>query len=171
MKKVLAAILIFAFSLTGYTVSAQAVANDKDCGDFSDNQAVMNFWYSNGYSATNDPHDLDRDNDGLPCEVSKSDYNSFVASKTDDTDKLDKSTSDEATQEESTSNSSTTEEQQTTTENSNSEKASTEQKEDSKQQGEELPKTATNSVTMMVVAFGLVAAGLLLVFRRKNVKA
>ncbi len=31
----------------------------------------MEFWHSNGYSATNDPHDLDRDNDGLPCEVKK----------------------------------------------------------------------------------------------------
>lgn len=40
----------------------------------------MEFWHSNGYSATNDPHDLDRDNDGLPCEV-KRDYDQFLASK------------------------------------------------------------------------------------------
>ncbi len=41
----------------------------------------MEFWHSNGYSATNDPHDLDRDNDGLPCEVKKGDYDQFLASK------------------------------------------------------------------------------------------
>ncbi len=28
-----------------------------------------------------DAHDLDRDNDGLPCEVKKGDYDQFVASK------------------------------------------------------------------------------------------
>nr|WP_223592736.1 excalibur calcium-binding domain-containing protein [Neobacillus bataviensis] len=54
---------------------------DKDCKDFSSKQAVIEFWYSNGYSASNDPHRLDGDNDGYPCEVSAGDYSSFIASK------------------------------------------------------------------------------------------
>jgi len=79
MKKWLITVLAFAFLAIGYSSEAQAaVAGDKDCGDFSSKEQVMEFWYSNGYNAGNDPHDLDRDNDGLPCEVSKGDYDSFI---------------------------------------------------------------------------------------------
>lgn len=60
---------------------AYAEVNDRNCDDFSSHQEVMEFWYSNGYNANNDPHDLDRDNDGLACEVTQSEYDSFVASK------------------------------------------------------------------------------------------
>lgn len=67
--------------VAGTSLDTQAAVNDKDCGDFSSHQEVMEFWYANGFSAENDPHDLDRDNDGLACEVSQSEYDSFVADK------------------------------------------------------------------------------------------
>ena len=60
----------------------ESIANsDKDCGDFSTPNEVISFWYENGYSADNDPHEIDRDNDGLPCEISQSEYDKFVSSQ------------------------------------------------------------------------------------------
>lgn len=83
MKKLLVSATAFTLLTVGYSSSAFAAKNpnDKNCGHFKNKQEVMEFWHSNGYSATNDPHDLDRDNDGLPCEVKKGDYDQFIASK------------------------------------------------------------------------------------------
>ncbi len=83
MKKLLVSATAVTLLTVGYSSAAFAEKNpnDKDCGHFKKKQEVMEFWHSNGYSATNDPHDLDRDNDGLPCEVKKGDYDQFVASK------------------------------------------------------------------------------------------
>ncbi|ETP69455.1 LPXTG cell wall anchor domain-containing protein [Planococcus glaciei] len=67
--------------VTGTPFVTQADINDKDCGDFSSQQEVMEFWYANGFNATNDPHRLDGDDDGLACEVSQSEYNNFLVSK------------------------------------------------------------------------------------------
>lgn len=41
---------------------------DKDCGDFSSRAQLMQFWNGCGFSASNDPHQLDGDNDGEACE-------------------------------------------------------------------------------------------------------
>ncbi|WKA51935.1 excalibur calcium-binding domain-containing protein [Planococcus liqunii] len=82
--------------VAGTSLETQAAVNDKDCGDFSSHQEVMEFWYANGFSAENDPHDLDRDNDGLACEVSQSEYDSFVADKEAD-NSSDGGTSEEET--------------------------------------------------------------------------
>ncbi|MGG1675926.1 excalibur calcium-binding domain-containing protein [Neobacillus sp. NRS-1170] len=81
MKKtfVLVTVLLAAI-LLGNQPKALAFT-DMDCKDFSSKQAVMDFWYSNGYSASNDPHRLDGDNDGYPCEVTAGDYSSFISSK------------------------------------------------------------------------------------------
>jgi len=72
--------LVLASSLLlvlGYIPAAFA-QGDVDCGDFNGNgAAIAKFWVDNGYSATNDPHDLDRDGDGLPCEASQADINSY----------------------------------------------------------------------------------------------
>ncbi len=86
MKKLLVSATAFTLLTVGYSSSAFAAKNpnDKNCGHFKNKQEVMEFWHSNGYSATNDPHDLDRDNDGLPCEVKKGDYDQFIASKQTD---------------------------------------------------------------------------------------
>ncbi len=40
---------------------------DRDCGDFSSAQAAQDFYLAAGGPA-NDPHDLDRDNDGNACD-------------------------------------------------------------------------------------------------------
>lgn len=80
MRKTLLCGSMFLMLVTGAS-GASAEVNDKDCGDFSSHQEVMQFWYSNGYSAINDPHRLDGDGDGLACEVSQSEYNNFVAAK------------------------------------------------------------------------------------------
>lgn len=80
MKKTMVSGLV----LMGMFIGANgtfAEVNDKDCGDFSSHQEVMEFWYVNGYSAQYDPHRLDGDEDGLACEVSASEYENFVASK------------------------------------------------------------------------------------------
>ncbi|WP_042455053.1 excalibur calcium-binding domain-containing protein [Neobacillus dielmonensis] len=77
MKKWFAALFTFVLLSSVSTIGAKA--QDMDCKDFSTHGAVMDFWYNNGYSATNDPHDLDRDNDGLPCEVTKAEYDTYVA--------------------------------------------------------------------------------------------
>jgi hypothetical protein len=46
---------------------------DKDCSDFSDYDEVVAYWNAKGYSATNDPENLDGwgnnvVDDGIPCE-------------------------------------------------------------------------------------------------------
>ncbi|MCA1321578.1 excalibur calcium-binding domain-containing protein [Bacillus tianshenii] len=80
MKKLLVGVITGFLLLQVLPVKGLAFV-DKNCSDFSSKQAVMDFWYANGYSATYDPHGLDRDNDGLPCEVSKGEYDSYVQSK------------------------------------------------------------------------------------------
>ncbi|SFB04357.1 MULTISPECIES: excalibur calcium-binding domain-containing protein [unclassified Bacillus (in: firmicutes)] len=82
MKKLFFSLAMLFAILTIATPSKAAIAGDKDCGEFSSKTAVMDFWYKNGYSKSYDPHDLDRDNDGLPCEVSAGEYSSYVKSKT-----------------------------------------------------------------------------------------
>lgn len=142
MKKKLVALVFGSFLVLGSALNVGAVENDRDCGEFSSHEEVMAFWYENGYSANNDPHDLDRDNDGLACEVSQSEYDSYVANQeTDDS-------SDETVAEE---------------------EAATE--EDETEEGAALPNTASNGPLMMLFGAGLAGAGSLLLFRRKNQNA
>jgi hypothetical protein len=51
-----------------------ATRNDKDCSDFASYDEVVTYWNSKGYSATNDPENLDgwgngNVDDGIPCEA------------------------------------------------------------------------------------------------------
>lgn len=80
MRKTVLAGSMFLMVFTGAS-GAYAEASDKDCADFSSRKEIMQFWYSNGYNALNDPHRLDGDGDGLACEVSKSEYDAFVAAQ------------------------------------------------------------------------------------------
>jgi hypothetical protein len=41
---------------------------DVNCSDFKSPEEAQKWFDENGYSATNDPHDLDRDGDGKACE-------------------------------------------------------------------------------------------------------
>ncbi len=82
MKKGITGIFMGSLLFIGASLNVAADNHvDKDCGDFASHEEVMEFWYTNGYSAENDPHDLDRDNDGLACEVSQSEYDDYVASQ------------------------------------------------------------------------------------------
>lgn len=141
MKKGFLSMVTFSVLFVGSSLSVGAVDNDKDCGDFGSHQEVLDFWFANGYSAENDPHRLDADNDGLACEVSQSEYDSYAGSQ--DTD----DSSDEATGE------------------------TTEEAAEEAQEGGELPDTASNNPLMMLVGAGLAGAGSLLFFRRKSQNA
>ncbi|MBT2569698.1 excalibur calcium-binding domain-containing protein [Planococcus sp. ISL-110] len=142
MKKKISGVIFGSFLVLSSTLNVGAVENDRDCGEFSSQEEVMAFWYDNGYSASNDPHDLDRDSDGLPCETSQSEYDSYVASQeTDDSSKETVAEEEAATEEDET------------------------------EEGAALPDTASNGPLMMLFGAGLAGAGSLLLFRRKNQNA
>lgn len=146
MKKGIAGILTGSLLFIGTTLSVGAVENDRDCGEFASHDEVMAFWYENGYNAENDPHDLDRDNDGLACEVSQGEYDSYVASQEDDD-------SAEATSDDQEG---VADDQETVVE------------EDGDEEGAALPDTASNGPLMMLFGAGVAGAGSLLLFRRKS---
>ncbi|MEB9908218.1 MULTISPECIES: excalibur calcium-binding domain-containing protein [Bacillus cereus group] len=170
MKKLLASATAFTLLTVGYSSAAFAEKNpnDKNCGHFKNKQEVMEFWHSNGYSATNDPHDLDRDNDGLPCEVKKGDYDQFLASK--QPTKKDENKPQEQVKQENTKQENTQQNNQATN-NKQEQTKQTAVKAETKKQGEKLPNTASNGVTMMLASAGLVLAGSILIFRRKKTNA
>ncbi|MBT2758064.1 LPXTG cell wall anchor domain-containing protein [Mesobacillus foraminis] len=165
MKKFVASLFALAFMFTGF--SSVNAAEDKDCGDFNgDKRAIAEFWHTNGYSASNDPHDLDRDNDNLPCEVSQDEYNDYVASLNEEDSQDAESGSDASTDE------AITEEESDTVEsvesNDDSGQASDDATSGSSEEGEELPHTATNSVPMMALGAMLLIGGSVLVFRKRQ---
>ncbi|MEI4603142.1 excalibur calcium-binding domain-containing protein [Bacillus cereus] len=197
MKKLLASATAVTLLTVGYSSAAFAEKNpnDKNCSHFKNKQEVMEFWHSNGYSATNDPHDLDRDNDGLPCEVKKGDYDQFLANK--QTTKKDENKPQEQTKQENNKQENTKQEpakqennkqenskqnnqtinnkqEQTkpqTTAKEAKKNTNTVVKKETKKQGEKLPNTASNGVTMMLASLGLALAGSVLMFRRKKTNA
>ncbi|ENQ3077266.1 excalibur calcium-binding domain-containing protein [Bacillus cereus] len=173
MKKLLVSVFAFAFLFAGYNSAAYAAKNtdDKNCKHFKSKQEVMEFWYKNGYSATNDPHDLDRDNDGLPCEVKKGDYDQFVASKQATKQDENKEDAKQDTKQEPAkqeNKQTTSKEESKTTKDTKKDNVV---KKDTKKQGEKLPNTASNVFTMLLVSAGLVAAGSVLLFRRTKTNA
>src|SRR6478735_7043514 len=101
MKKVtfaLAAALTFGgIGTVATTASAESNGLDKDCSDFKGQpyQAVVDYWNSKGYTATNDPERLDgwgnKVDDGIPCEA-PSDYDT---SKINGIGKKEEATSEE----------------------------------------------------------------------------
>ncbi|PFD49387.1 excalibur calcium-binding domain-containing protein [Bacillus cereus] len=182
MKKLLASATAVTLLTVGFSSAAFAEKNpnDKNCSDFKNKQEVMEFWHSNGYSATNDPHDLDRDNDGLPCEVKKGDYDQFLASK--QTTKKDENKPQEQPKQEITKQENSKQNNQTTNNKQEQTKpqatvketkknTNTVVKKETKKQGEKLPNTASNGVTMMLASLGLALAGSVLMFRRKKTNA
>ena len=71
MKKLLASATAVTLLTVGYSSSAFAAKspNDtKNCGHFKSQQDAQAFWDQNGYGVGNDPHRLDNDKDGIPCE-------------------------------------------------------------------------------------------------------
>ena len=54
--------------------SSTYIRSDKNCSDFASYDEVIQYWNSKGYSATNDPENLDgwgngQVDDGIPCEA------------------------------------------------------------------------------------------------------
>jgi LPXTG-motif cell wall-anchored protein len=79
MKKGMLSMVTFSVLFVGSSLTVGAADEDKDCGDFGSHEEVLDFWFANGYSAEDDPHRLDGDSDGLACEVSQSEYDSYAA--------------------------------------------------------------------------------------------
>ncbi|PEQ58219.1 excalibur calcium-binding domain-containing protein [Bacillus cereus] len=190
MKKLLVSASALALLTVGYNSAtyAEQNPNDKDCKHFGSKQEVMEFWYNNGYSASNDPHDLDRDNDGLPCEVKKGDYDQFVASKQKDKEEAKKKAEETAKTEQEKEQAATKpepvkqenkqeatkqqpakqENKQTTTKQEQTKTEKQTATKETKKQGEKLPNTASNGVTMILTSLGLALVGSVLMFRRKK---
>ncbi|CAI8701664.1 cell wall anchor protein [Priestia megaterium] len=173
MKKVtfaLAAALTFGgIGTVATTASAESNGLDKDCSDFKGQpyQAVVDYWNSKGYTATNDPERLDgwgnKVDDGIPCEA-PSDYDT---SKINGIGKKEEATSEETTKEETTEEQPAKEETATKEDNSSSEQKTT----SDKKEGEELPETASNNPLGVAAGLAVAAAGVVLFTRRKNSKA
>ncbi|MFS0634946.1 excalibur calcium-binding domain-containing protein [Mesobacillus foraminis] len=143
--KWLAAIFTFVL-ISSYSLGAYA-QEDVNCDDFDTKQEVMEFWFDNGYSATNDPHNLDGDRDGYPCEVTKGDYDEFISGGTPEE-------TEEPGDERNFDNTDHTGNNGTTGNTGNA--------------GEAMPDTASDHLAAILASAGLAAAGALLFFRRKK---
>ncbi|QXE01285.1 LPXTG cell wall anchor domain-containing protein [Terribacillus sp. DMT04] len=166
MSKFITSLFIFALLVVGFASGASAADNDKDCKDFEGKpNELVQFWNDNGYSESNDPHDLDRDNDNLPCETTKADFDNYAADSTNKETENDEAVVVE--EEDNDSNTSTQSEVNTNTSAEKEDSAETA----AVQQGEELPKTATNNGVLMLISGGLVAAGLITFALKKTQKA
>ncbi|GGF34553.1 hypothetical protein GCM10010954_37060 [Halobacillus andaensis] len=128
---------------------------DKNCDDFENKQEVMEFWDSHGYDENNDPSDLDRDNDNLPCETTQGDWDNY-------------SDSQESSEEEDEGSDETEDASEESDEDSDESAAGDGDEGASSEEGGELPDTATNQPFMMLMGALIVGAGGLLVFRKKS---
>jgi LPXTG-motif cell wall-anchored protein len=164
MSKFISSLFIFTLLVVGFATGASAADNDKDCKDFEGKpNELVQFWNDNGYNESNDPHDLDRDNDNLPCETTKADFDNTAENTTEESEK------DEAVVAEENDNDSNTSTQSEASATASAEKEDS--AETAVQQGEELPKTATNNGVLMLISGGFVVAGLITFAFRKTQKA
>ncbi|RJE10752.1 excalibur calcium-binding domain-containing protein [Bacillus cereus] len=180
MKKLLASATAVTLLTVGYSSSAFAAKspNDtKNCGHFKSQQDAQAFWDQNGYGVGNDPHRLDNDKDGIPCEDYKYPKSTNTTTENKETTKPQEQPKQENTkQENSKQNNQTTNttQEQTkpqTTAKETKKNTNTTVKKETKKQGEKLPNTASNGVTMMLASLGLALAGSVLMFRRKKTNA
>ncbi|OYD08561.1 excalibur calcium-binding domain-containing protein [Paludifilum halophilum] len=137
MKKIAGIVSAFLLVFALAPVSAFASPADKNCSDFSAWEDAQRFYEENGGPAK-DPHDLDRDNDGLACDtlagfVPDHEPGSFVG----DGDSSDDSNDSDSGKEE---------------------------------KGGEMPKTATNDITLSLVGGVTALSGLVLYFVRRRVE-
>ncbi|KZD36529.1 excalibur calcium-binding domain-containing protein [Bacillus cereus] len=163
MKKLLASATAVTLLTVGYSSAAFAAKspNDtKNCGHFKNQQEAQAFWDQNGYGVGNDPNRLDNDKDGIPCEDYKYPTNTNTTTDNKETTKPQEQTKQENTQQNNQASNNKQEQTKQTT-----------VKAETKKQGEKLPNTASNGVTMMLASAALVLAGSILVFRRKKTNA
>ncbi|WP_100398730.1 excalibur calcium-binding domain-containing protein [Bacillus sp. FJAT-44742] len=179
VKKLSISLFGFVFLLMAALAFAlPAGAQDRNCGDFDSGAEVWDFWESNGYHSQNDPHGLDGDSDGIPCEsltlpdfeAEFTDHEEVMTSTTEEDTTEDATEEEEAVEEEDAA-------EEATEEDGTEEEASEEDaeapapvKEDngSEEEGGALPATATAN-PFMVLMGTLAAAGaaVLLTIRRR----
>ncbi|WP_082235688.1 LPXTG cell wall anchor domain-containing protein [Halobacillus massiliensis] len=149
MRKLWMTFCSLAFLAGIFLGSGTALANhgdeDKNCDDFANKQEVMEFWDSHGYDENNDPSDLDRDSDNLPCETTQGDWDDYNASK-------DTSDSDSEDSEDNESAAGSSDDGDGT----------------SADEGGELPNTATSNPLMMLMGVLLLGTGGLLFIRKRK---
>ncbi|AZJ18665.1 excalibur calcium-binding domain-containing protein [Bacillus thuringiensis] len=182
MKKLLASATAFTLLTVGYSSAAFAAKspNDtKNCEHFKSQQEAQEFWDQNGYGVGNDPHRLDNDKDGIPCENYKYPKSTNTTTENKETTKPQEQVKQEDTKKESVKQEDSKQNNQATNNKQEQTKPQTTAKEtkqntnavvkkETKKQGEKLPNTASNGVTMMLTSLGLALVGSVLMFRRKK---
>lgn len=61
-------LLLIAVGMMAATWTSSAAVEDRDCSDFSSKAAAQKFYIDAG-GPTNDPHQLDADDDGKACDL------------------------------------------------------------------------------------------------------
>lgn len=181
MKKLLTSATAFTLLTVGYSSAAFAAKspNDtKDCKHFKNQQEAQAFWDQNGYGVGNDPHRLDNNKNGIPCEEYKYPKSTNTTTENKETTKPQEQVKQEDTkqeavkQENSNQNSQANSKQEQTkpqtTVKETKKNNNTVTKKETKKQGEKLPNTASNGFTMMLTSLGLALVGSVLMFRRKK---
>lgn len=172
---------LFSAGVISLGITAPVSADDENCSDFSDGQEVLAFWEDNDYGPDNDPHNLDADNDNLPCEnltegmesefdaaVSNNDETTDDSSSADTSEDTTSTTEEDVTGEESSSSDEGTTEDTVTEEEAASTEASDENMtEESAEEGGEMPETATNQPAWALAGTAVAGLGALLLVRRR----
>lgn len=163
---------LFAFALVFTGGLGAAFANhgntDVDCSDFDTGEEVMEFWMEHGYSSENDPMDLDRGDNPLPCENLTEDLNPADYAAEPDTDDAEEA-AEETTEEASETEEETTEAAPSTDDDSDDRSAVSDDtvEEEAAEEGGELADTATTTPSMLALGLSLMAAGGIFFARRK----
>jgi hypothetical protein len=193
MKKWFASIatsLLLATSIS--TVASADESNDKDCGDFGTYDEVVAYWNENGYTATNDPDNLDGRgksvDDGIPCEV-PSGYDTskinglavkeeepaeqpapvvekeeVVVPENNSSDDKNETVKEEKDEEKTTESS----KEAAVTSTDDKEKSTSEENKSSQEEGEALPDTASNEPLMLLVSVVVAGLGLVMLLAPKK---
>ncbi|KGT40609.1 LPXTG cell wall anchor domain-containing protein [Bacillus cereus] len=144
---------------------------------------LLTVGYSSSAFAAKSPNDtkncgrLDNDKDGIPCEDYKYPKSTNTTTENKETTNPQEQPKQENNkQENSKQNNQTTNNKQEqtkpqTTVKETKKNTNTTVKKETKKQGEKLPNTASNGVTMMLASLGLALAGSVLMFRRKKTNA
>ena len=74
----------------------------QNCGHFKSQQDAQAFWDQNGYGVGNDPHRLDNDKDGIPCEDYKYPKSTNTTTENKETTKPQEQPKQENTKQENT---------------------------------------------------------------------
>ncbi|MDZ5783247.1 hypothetical protein [Marinococcus luteus] len=175
---------LFGAGVISLGITAPVSADDENCSDFSDGEEVLAFWEDNNYGPNDDPHNLDADNDNLPCENltegMESEFDAAVSNNDGTTETADDSSSADTSEDTtSTTEEDVTEEESSSSEEGNTEETTTEEEaasteasddnmnEESAEEGGEMPKTATNQPAWALAGTVVARLGALLLVRRR----